>query len=86
MSDGCEDRDNYGQFTRIYLSKLSIYLKNYVKNGLIFKTTTQNKFFSSTKKRGRQTEKEKENYSEREIERGIGIIFNKAFNVTSALI
>ena len=31
----------YGHFSRIYRSKLSIYLQNYVKNGLIFKTTTQ---------------------------------------------
>ena len=36
----------YGHFSRIYRSKLSIYLQNYVKNGLIFKTTNQI-FFST---------------------------------------
>ena len=37
-----------GHFSRIYRSKLSIYLQNYVKNGLIFKTTNQIFFFFNT--------------------------------------
>ena len=37
----------YGHFSRIYRSKLSIYLQNYVKNGLIFKITNQIFFFST---------------------------------------
>ena len=38
----------YGHFSRIFRSKLSIYLQNYVKNGLIFKTPTQIFFFFNT--------------------------------------
>ena len=37
----------YGNFSRIYRSKLSIYLQNYIKNGLIFKTTNQIFFFNT---------------------------------------
>ena len=33
----------YGHFSRFFCLKLSIYLKNYVKNGLIFKTANQKK-------------------------------------------
>ena len=43
LSGGCEDRPISWAFSRIYRSKLSIYLQNYVKNGLIFKTTNQKK-------------------------------------------
>ena len=35
FSGGCEDN---GYFSRFFCSKLYIYLQNYVKNGLIFKT------------------------------------------------
>ena len=38
----------YGHFSRIYRSNLSIYLQNYMKNGLIFKTTNQKCFFFNT--------------------------------------
>ena len=38
FSGGCEDN---GHFSRFFCSKLSIYLQNYVKNGLIFKTANQ---------------------------------------------
>ena len=37
----------YGHFSRIYPSKLSIYLQIYVKNGHIFKTSTQHFFFNT---------------------------------------
>ena len=43
---------HYGHFSRIYLSNLSIYLLNYVKNGLIFEPTTQIFFLSWRKFRG----------------------------------
>ena len=35
----------YGHFSRFFRSKLSIYLQNYVRNGLIFKTANQIFFF-----------------------------------------
>ena len=38
---GCEDRPILWSFFTIFPSKLSIYLQNYVKNGLNFKTTNQ---------------------------------------------
>ena len=37
----------YGHFSRFFRAKLSIYLQNYVKNGLIFKTVNQNLFFNT---------------------------------------
>ena len=37
----------YVHFSRYFRSKLSIYLQNYVKNGLIFKTANQIIFFST---------------------------------------
>ena len=37
-----------GHFSRIYLSKLSIYPQNYVNHGLISKTTNQRIFFFNT--------------------------------------
>mgnify|MGYP001284833861 CR=1 FL=1 len=45
FSGGCEDN---GHFSRFFCSKLSIYLQNYVKNGLIFKTANQIIFFFNT--------------------------------------
>ena len=44
FSGGCEDN---GHFSRFFGHKLSIYLQNYVKNGLIFKTVNQKIFFST---------------------------------------
>ena len=41
---GCEDRDILWAF----FMNLSIYLQNYVKNGLIFKTINQRNFFFNT--------------------------------------
>ena len=37
----------YRHFSRIFRSKLSIYLQIYVKNGFLFKTSTQKFFFST---------------------------------------
>ena len=37
----------YGHISRFYRAKLSIYLQNYVKNGLIFKTANQKKKIST---------------------------------------
>ena len=38
----------YGHFSRFFRSKLSIYLQNYVKNGLFFKTANQIIFVFNT--------------------------------------
>ena len=41
LSGGCEDRDILWAFFTNLSIDISIYLQNYVKNGIIFKTTNR---------------------------------------------